>query len=73
MGAPLAGIAPATSPQPEPAGGALLRRLEGHTDSVGSDEYNLKLSQQRADSVRDYLVAQAVPGSNVTAVGLGKV
>jgi outer membrane protein OmpA-like peptidoglycan-associated protein len=47
-------------------------QVEGHTDAVGSDEYNLKLSQQRADSVRDYLVAQAVPAANVTAVGLGK-
>ena len=47
-------------------------QVEGHTDSVGSDEYNLKLSQQRADSVRDYLVAQAVPAPNVSAVGLGK-
>ena len=47
-------------------------QVEGHTDSVGSDEYNMKLSQQRADSVRDYLVAQAVPAASVTAVGLGK-
>jgi len=47
-------------------------QVEGHTDSVGSDEYNMKLSQQRADSVRDYLVAQAVPAANVSAVGLGK-
>src|SRR4029077_8636777 len=36
-------------------------QVEGHTDAVGSEEYNMKLSQQRADSVRDYLVAQAVP------------
>jgi len=47
-------------------------QVEGHTDSVGGDEYNMKLSQQRADSVRDYLVAQAVPASGITAVGLGK-
>jgi outer membrane protein OmpA-like peptidoglycan-associated protein len=47
-------------------------QVEGHTDSVGSDEYNLKLSQQRAGSVRDYLVAQAVPAASVTAIGLGK-
>jgi outer membrane protein OmpA-like peptidoglycan-associated protein len=47
-------------------------RVEGHTDSIGSDEYNLKLSQERADSVRNYMIAQSVPGDAVTAVGLGK-
>ena len=47
-------------------------QLEGHTDSIGSDEYNLKLSQQRADAVRDYLLEQGVPSSTVTAMGLGK-
>lgn len=46
--------------------------LEGHTDNIGSDEYNLKLSQERADAVRGYLVAQGVPATAVTAVGLGK-
>jgi outer membrane protein OmpA-like peptidoglycan-associated protein len=47
-------------------------QLEGHTDSIGSDEYNQKLSEQRANSVRDYLAGQGVPADNVTAVGLGK-
>jgi len=47
-------------------------QVEGHTDAVGSDEYNLKLSEQRADSVRDYLTQQAVPADAVSAVGLGK-
>jgi outer membrane protein OmpA-like peptidoglycan-associated protein len=47
-------------------------QLEGHTDSIGGDEYNLTLSQHRADSVRDYLVQQGVPAATVTAVGLGK-
>jgi outer membrane protein OmpA-like peptidoglycan-associated protein len=47
-------------------------QLEGHTDSVGSDDYNLKLSQQRGDSVRTYLVSQGVPADTVTAIGLGK-
>ena len=45
-------------------------QLEGHTDSVGSDEYNQKLSEDRADAVRDYLVAQGVPGTTVTACGI---
>jgi outer membrane protein OmpA-like peptidoglycan-associated protein len=50
----------------------LKLQLEGHTDSVGSDEYNQKLSEQRADAVRDFLLAQGVQNGNVTAVGLGK-
>jgi len=47
-------------------------QVEGHTDAIGSDEYNLKLSQQRADGVRDYLVTQGVPAPSVASVGLGK-
>jgi outer membrane protein OmpA-like peptidoglycan-associated protein len=47
-------------------------QLEGHTDSVGTDEYNLKLSDQRAGAVREYLVSQAVSTANLTAVGFGK-
>jgi outer membrane protein OmpA-like peptidoglycan-associated protein len=47
-------------------------QLEGHTDSVGGDDYNLKLSQERGDSVRTYLVSQGVPADSVTATGLGK-
>jgi outer membrane protein OmpA-like peptidoglycan-associated protein len=47
-------------------------QLEGHTDSVGGDDYNMKLSQQRGDSVRTYLVSQGVPADSVTSTGLGK-
>lgn len=47
-------------------------QLEGHTDSIGSDEYNLKLSDARAGAVRDYLVSQSVPAANLTAAGFGK-
>jgi outer membrane protein OmpA-like peptidoglycan-associated protein len=47
-------------------------QLEGHTDSIGTDEYNMKLSQQRAAAVREYLIAQGVPASTVTAMGFGK-
>jgi outer membrane protein OmpA-like peptidoglycan-associated protein len=47
-------------------------QVEGHTDSIGSEEYNQKLSESRAASVRDYLVAQRVPGETVTGVGYGK-
>jgi outer membrane protein OmpA-like peptidoglycan-associated protein len=50
----------------------LKLQLEGHTDSVGGDDYNLKLSQQRADAVRDFLAEQGVAPANITSVGLGK-
>jgi outer membrane protein OmpA-like peptidoglycan-associated protein len=47
-------------------------QLEGHTDSIGSDEYNQKLSEQRADAVRDYLTSQGVAQTGLSAVGYGK-
>jgi len=47
-------------------------QLEGHTDSIGSDDYNMKLSEKRAEAVRDYLIHQSVPPDSVTATGLGK-
>jgi len=46
--------------------------VEGYTDSVGSDDFNLRLSQQRADTVRNYLVSQGLPDNTVTATGFGK-
>lgn len=46
--------------------------VEGHTDSVGSDEYNQKLSQRRADAVRDYLTSNGINAANVQAMGMGK-
>lgn len=46
--------------------------VEGHTDSVGGDEYNMKLSENRADSVRGYLVQQGINSDSVTAKGFGK-
>ena len=39
---------------------------------MGSDDFNLNLSQQRADTVPDYLVTQGLPDSSVTANGFGK-
>jgi len=45
--------------------------VEGHTDNVGGDAYNQRLSEQRAEAVRDYIVAQGVPGSSVKATGFG--
>jgi outer membrane protein OmpA-like peptidoglycan-associated protein len=46
--------------------------IEGHTDSVGSDAFNLALSQQRANSVKEKLVADAVDAARITTVGYGK-
>jgi outer membrane protein OmpA-like peptidoglycan-associated protein len=46
--------------------------VEGHTDAIGSDEYNMKLSQRRADAVRDYLTSNGINQSNVQSVGMGK-
>ena len=50
----------------------LRLKVEGFTDSVGSDEYNLKLSEMRAAAVRDYLISQGVPVNKVVAQGFGK-
>jgi outer membrane protein OmpA-like peptidoglycan-associated protein len=46
--------------------------VEGHTDSVGGDDYNQSLSEHRAQSVRDYFVAQGVKAATVEAHGFGK-
>jgi outer membrane protein OmpA-like peptidoglycan-associated protein len=46
-------------------------RVEGHTDSVGDRGENLALSQSRAETVRDYLVAQGVGADRLTAEGFG--
>lgn len=46
--------------------------IEGHTDSVGGDAYNLTLSQQRADAVRTALVLRGVDGSRIITKGYGK-
>ncbi|MCI5071590.1 OmpA family protein [bacterium] len=49
-----------------------LLRIEAHTDSVGSDALNLKLSQQRAMSVQSFLLAAGIEASRLTAIGLGE-
>jgi outer membrane protein OmpA-like peptidoglycan-associated protein len=50
----------------------LKLQIEGYTDSIGSDEYNQRLSEKRAGSVRDYLVDSGVSINNVMAQGMGK-
>ena len=50
----------------------LKLEVEGHTDSIGSDEYNQSLSEKRAQAVRGYLVSQGVKPDEVSALGLGK-
>jgi len=50
----------------------LTLQIEGHTDSVGSDEFNQQLSERRADSVRDFLAEQGAAASAMTAHGFGK-
>lgn len=45
--------------------------LAGHTDNVGSESYNLKLSSERADSVRNALISNGIEGSRLTAKGYG--
>jgi outer membrane protein OmpA-like peptidoglycan-associated protein len=50
----------------------LRLEVEGHTDSVGGDDYNQKLSEERGGSVRDYLVGQGMTGTSVSSKGFGK-
>jgi len=51
----------------------LKLEVEGHTDSVGTELYNQHLSEQRAGSVRDYLILQGISGTNLSAAkGFGK-
>ena len=50
----------------------LSLQIEGHTDSVGSNEFNQQLSERRADSVRDFLAEQGVAASSISARGFGK-
>ncbi len=47
-------------------------RVEGHTDSVGSEEYNMNLSYQRANAVRNLLVQQGIAANRIEVVGFGK-
>ena len=46
--------------------------IEGHTDSIGSDAYNQKLSERRAATVREYLIAQGIAESRMAPTGFGE-
>jgi outer membrane protein OmpA-like peptidoglycan-associated protein len=46
--------------------------IEGHTDTTGSADFNLKLSQQRADTVREFLISQGLSADTITSKGLGQ-
>ncbi|MCU1223420.1 MAG: OmpA/MotB domain protein [Edaphobacter sp.] len=50
----------------------LKLQVEGYTDSVGSDEFNQKLSENRADGVKNFLIGQGVQQDNITSTGYGK-
>ncbi len=47
-------------------------RIEGHTDSQGSAEYNQKLSERRANAVRDYLISKGISADRLEAIGYGE-
>ena len=50
----------------------LMLDVEGHTDNVGSEDYNQRLSEQRGSAVRDYLMQAGMPASSVTTRGFGE-
>ncbi len=50
----------------------LLVQIEGHTDNVGDEKENLLLSQQRAESVRAYLLSQGIAADRLRAMGFGE-
>ncbi len=50
----------------------IVVEISGHTDNVGSNAYNQKLSQKRADAVKAWLVAKGIPSERITSVGYGE-
>ena len=50
----------------------LTLNVEGYTDNVGSDDYNMVLSEKRANAVRDYLIQAGISPPSITAEGFGK-
>jgi OOP family OmpA-OmpF porin len=50
----------------------IVVRIEGHTDSLGSEAYNMGLSERRAAAVVEYLVANGITRDRLTSVGMGE-
>jgi outer membrane protein OmpA-like peptidoglycan-associated protein len=50
----------------------LKLRIEGYTDTTGTESFNLTLSSKRADTVRQFLVQQGLKPEDVTSVGMGQ-
>ena len=50
----------------------LTLEVEGHTDSVGTDDFNQSLSERRAESVKSYLTQQGIPAASIRSRGLGE-
>ena len=46
--------------------------VTGHTDPIGSQEYNQKLSERRADAVRNYLVSKGIAKDRIETLGMGE-
>lgn len=46
--------------------------VTGHADRIGSDEYNMQLSQRRAKTVADYMIGKGIPAGSITAIGKGE-
>ena len=46
--------------------------IQGHTDSDGNDKHNQKLSENRAKSIKKYMIRKGIVGSRITAVGYGE-
>ncbi len=55
------------------SGGEIVRIIiVGYTDRLGNDLYNIKLSKDRADTIRQYLISKNIPAENITTSGAGK-
>lgn len=74
-----ADILPAAKPQLDALAEGIRRlppgqavTIEGHTDSIGAENYNESLSKRRASAVRSYLVSQGIEAERLRAVGLGE-
>ncbi len=46
-------------------------KIEGHTDNIGSESYNMELSRKRAESVRNYIISKGVPSKRFSLIGFG--